>query len=162
MHEHRPHEAQRYALELVIPAQKRRHGRGYRPERAIPLGVMATSPANNAEGAPEAVVYDCGRLGDYKPIQRRRRLPDGTRSRLRPQEPPEGARLAKRADMEAEWQARMVVERAITYGVLELPHGVWRVSLTLTGAIRTIPDKGPVLKWASVEDLVQAIATGAI
>jgi hypothetical protein len=168
MHERqRPHEAQRFAGELVIPAQKRRHGRGIRPERAIPYGRLATAPANNLpddRGAPEALVWDCGVLGDYKPILRRPKRADGSRGRLRmPETPPEGARLAiRRADLETEFAARIAVERALTWGVLESRGVNWRVSLTLTGAVRTIPDKGKPLKWASVEDLVQAVATGAI
>lgn len=155
----------RYAGEVIIPARKRRHGKGFTPERAIPWGQVNTGSAllDRYDGLTPAVMAE-GIFGEVRRVQRRPKRADGSRGRpVGPAylEIEEGQRLAQRGDCEAEDLARRTVAQALADG--EFVHKGRHIRLvpTGTGAIRTIPDKGAILKWASVEDLVQAIATGA-
>jgi hypothetical protein len=109
-------------------------------------------------GVAERRVIDCGAAGDFVPRMKRLKRIDGAR---RAYVPDAVGRPAERADLTREFEARFLVEQALTRG--EFIHKGRRVRLipTATGAVRTIPDKGSILRWASAEDLVQAIATGA-
>jgi hypothetical protein len=121
---------------------------------------MPTAPVNDAPtryGTAPRVVVDCGAAGDYVPRMKREKRADGSRMAY---EPKAGRPLA-RADLTSEFEARFLVEQALTRGEFVHKGRVHRLVPTATGAVRTIPDKGSILRWASVEDLVQAIATGA-
>jgi hypothetical protein len=73
----------------------------------------------------------------------------------------ERQRLRERAGLDAEFSCRMQVERAITQGqfVHKGVHVV--VQLGAGGRVKTIPDKGRAITWASVSDLAAALACGA-
>jgi hypothetical protein len=161
------HEAKRQSLQAKRAAYEEVWVGPRGQRRYVPRGRMATNPMNNPEGTHPAVVVDLAILGiGGLSGERRLRLmrPNvGDGSRGRPLEIlPQGARLLERAAADTEFDARITVQRAITYGRLEVGRRAWGVRLLDGGRVLTIPDKGKPLKWASVEDLVQALATGAI
>lgn len=171
---YRPREGERFALEFQLaPARpeivRRRDGRVLRPARPARyagFGAMPTSPANDMADVghrhhlpiPEAPVLDCGVAGEYVPRMARKRRVDGSRGRYVPEQG--DVARERRSTHDAEQDAAWVVAHALQAGQLVYRGRIVRVVPTGTGAIRTIPDKGAVLKWASACDLAEAIALG--
>lgn len=100
-------------------------------------------------------------FGDAKPRIQRERRPDGARGRPIAPLPVPGARAVGRAEPLTESAARFDVLQALAFGKpLQMRPGV-RVQLTATRRVQTIPERGRVMTWGSVDDLAQAIACGA-
>lgn len=155
------HQTKRAAFEEVWVGP---HGRRW----YVPRGRLATSPTNNAEGAPESAVFDLAQLGIPGLVGERRlrpvRPPRADGSRGRPVEVEVESlrtRPAQRPPIDVEADALRLVERATADG--EFIHRGRRVRVLVcpTGAVRTIPDKGAALRWADAATLAAAIACGA-
>jgi hypothetical protein len=145
----------RYAGEVVIERKKR-------PPRVIPWGRMTAPPQNDVALPDTYRVRRQTTWGEWidDPVPRRRM---GDRH--------PGARAPYRGDsvqvvtretlpVDALADAMALVQRGLATGEMCVGGRTVRLALTLTGAVRTIPDKGPILKWASTYDLADAIARG--
>lgn len=150
---YRPRSGERFALEIPIPGRKPGE-----PTRFAGFGAIATAPSNAAVGAPPMHRVQLPDGSWFKPARQRREAWAG--GRKGPALPVAGAAI-ERASIDSEFDAAMLVERALITGEL-----IWRgrrvrvIACEHSPAIRTIPDKGAVLKWADRAALVEAIALG--
>lgn len=131
-------------------------------------GTISTSPQNAREmpTAYRVVRYVGGEwvplAGDAQPRRRR-----GDRVSAQPPTPRRDVYTARvvacdfvPADRERD--ARTVIERGLAKGSAVFSGRTVRLSLTLTGGVKILPDRGPVETWASVDALVDAYARGLV
>lgn len=158
----------RSAIEVRIPGKKP----GDAP-RYVALGHMSTARQNDSVLAlPSRVVYATGPFGEHVARQRRPKRADGSRAPipdnvgeiadgLTPDQVQErlhpNARIVREADEVSLRLVKAEVMEALFYGARLRMR--WRV-VQEHDQLRTIPDKGKVVRWGSVDDLVQALVQG--
>jgi hypothetical protein len=164
MHKHEEHQRGRFAGEIILPAVKKRGRRPGRPERAIPWGSIPTSAANDAQLPDTYRIQRATSWGAWYDLPVPRRKRGEVRASTPPAVDGESARIIRREalPMDELFAARMAIERALTRGFLDVAGVRWRLFPTSTGRIRSVPDKGPVLTWASSADLADALARGIL
>lgn len=152
---------QRGAFEVMVPASKP----GGKPTYHS-LGEMATAPNNDAaldDDVVGAKWIDFGPLGTVRVQQTRAKLPGGGRGRPSPLQP--GQTRLRTPDNDVVQDLRWAINNALLnrcyadqYDDLA-PH----VKVVCTdGVLKTVPDKGMVVRWGSVDDLVRAILAGLV
>lgn len=147
-------ETARSAFEIRVP------GRNNRPETAIACGRLDTPPSNNAmidTGQLDRRVVDCGILGDAMVRPRRYRRPDGSRGAPVPPLPTVGISALPPTE-DALRSALNDIKKALKSGQKLALAPTVKVCKTPTGAIVTMPDRGAITKYASVDDLAWALA----
>ena len=151
----------RGAFELRIP------GRPGRPDRFVSYGDMSTPLQNNAAQDlatrhPAVTVYLGPILGEFRVRPKRRRGPTG---RGAPQPVNVNGLPVVNTDTpdvdDVEW-ARVDVLRSLETGDWLGIDPTLRVARSSTGSLMTVPYKGPVTRWASLDDLVLALAMGRV
>lgn len=169
MHQRHTPYGKRAIVEIRLPA--RRPGQ---PDRFVSVGAMPTPRQNDAVvSLPSVIVEDCGPLlGDYVIRPQRMRRPDKAKGRYidRLGEvvdglPPDkvdaklgpNQRVLREPDDYQVRLARNEVLDALYHGTLL--RGRWHV-VQRNGQLRTVPTRGKVVRWGSLEDLVQALAQG--